>query len=112
MLCQMINNLKMEQLRKTFQEEVKELWEDDREHYEDEDDLVEDKYNSVELTKYECMEFVGNDLDLIFDMEEEVCKYNVDEFGEVWEGRGICKIVMFWKYMVARDYVNEHLQQY
>jgi hypothetical protein len=91
MLCQMINNLKMEQLRKTFQEEVKELWEDDREHYEDEDDLVEDKYNSVELTKYECMEFIGNDLDLIFDMEEEVCKYNVDEFGEVWEGRGICQ---------------------
>ena len=110
MLCQMMN--KMEQLRKTFQNEIFELWEDDREHYEDADDFIEFKYNSVELTKYECLEFVGNDYELVFKMEEEVCKYNVDEFGEEWTERGICKIVMFWKYMVARDYVNQHLQQY
>ena len=108
MLCQMINNLKMEQLRKTFQEEVKELWEDDREDYDEVDDFIQDRYNTIELCKYECMEFLGNDLDLIFDMEEEVCKYFLDELGEVWEGRGIVKIVTSWKYIVA----NELLQQY
>ncbi len=112
MLCQMINNLKMEQLRKTFQEEVKELYEDDRDDYDGVDDFIQDRYNTIELCKYECMEFLGKDLDLIFDMEEEVCKYNVDEFGEVWEGRGIVKIVTCWKYIVASEYANEHLQQY
>ncbi len=107
----MINILKMEHLRKTFQEEVREVFMEDYKEYEDVDDLVEDKYNSVELTKYECMEFLGKHFDCIFDMEKEVCDYNEEEFGEVWEGRGVVKIVMFWRYMVAREYILENKEE-
>lgn len=97
----------MEQLRKEFESEVREEFIEDRIHYDDDDDLVFDKYNSVELTKYECMEFLGKHFDCIFDMEKEVCDYNEENFGEVWEGRGVVKIVMFWRYMVASQYISE-----
>ena len=98
----------MEQLRKEFQNEVREVFMEDYEEYEDVDDLVEDKYNSVELTKYECMEFLGKHFDCIFEMEEEVCDYNEEKFGETWEERGLVKIVMFWRYIIAREYIEEY----
>ena len=101
----------MEQLREEFVTEVREVFTEDYKEYEDEDDLVEDKYNSVELTKYECMEFLGKHFDCIFEMEEEVCKYNEEEFGYTWEERGLVKIVMFWRYMVAREYIAENKEE-
>jgi hypothetical protein len=101
----------MEQLRKEFVNEVHNVFAEDYKEYEDEDDLVEDKYNSVELTKYECMEFLGKHFDCIFEMEEEVCKYNEEEFGYTWEERGLVKIVMFWRYMVAREYIAENKEE-
>ena len=101
----------MEQLRKEFQNEVREVFTEDYKEYEDVDDLVEDKYNLVELTKYECMEFLGKHFDCIFEMEEEVCKYNEENFGETWEKRGLVKIVMFWRYIVAREYIAENKEE-
>jgi len=98
----------MEQLRKEFESEVREVFMENYKEYEDEDDLVEDEYNCVELTKYECMEFLGKHFDLIFDMEEEVCKYNEENFGETWVERGLVKIVMFWRYIIAREYIDEY----
>lgn len=98
----------MEQLRKEFEIEVREVFMEDYKEYEVVDDLVEDKYNSFELTKNECMEFLGKHFDCIFEMEEEVCKYNEEEFGETWVERGLVKIVMFWRYMVAREYIAEN----
>ena len=97
----------MEQLREEFVKEVHNVFAEGYKEYEDEDDLVEDKYNSVDLTKDECMEFVGKNFDYIFDMEEEVCKYHELEYGYSWEDRGVVKIVMFWRYMVAREYIAE-----
>jgi len=98
----------MEQLRKEFQIEVHDVFTQGYKEYEDENDLVEDKYNSFELTKDECMEFVGKNFDYIFDMEEEVCKYNEEEYGETWMDRGVVKIVMYWRFMVAREYIAEN----
>ena len=95
----------MEQLRKEFQNEVREVFMEGYKEYEDVDDLVEDKYNSVELTKYECMEFLGKHFDCIFEMEEVVCDYNEENFGETWVERGLVKIVMFWRYFVIYKFI-------
>ena len=100
----------MEQLRKEFQNEVREVFTEDYKEYEDVDDLILDKYNSFELTKYECMEFLGKNFDP-WEMEEEVCKYTEEEFGYTWEERGVVKIVMFWRYMVAREYIAENKEE-
>lgn len=101
----------MEQLRKEFQNEVREVFMEDYKEYEDVDDLVLDKYNSFELTKYECMEFLGKNFDCIFEMEEEVCKYNEENFGETWVERGLVKIVMFWRYIIASEYIAENKEE-
>jgi len=98
----------MEQLREEFVKEVHNVFAEGYKEYEDEDDLVEDKYNSVELTKDECMQFLGIYYSFIWDMEKEVCKYNEEEFGETWVERGVVKIVMYWRFMVAREYIAEN----
>ena len=99
---------RFERFRKEFQNEVHNVFAEGYKEYEDEDDLVEDKYNSFELTKDECMEFLGIYYSFIWDMEKEVCKYHEENFGETWEERGVVKIVMFWRYMVAREYIAEN----
>ncbi len=95
----------MEQLRKEFENEVRAVFIDTYEEYEDIDDFVEDYYN-VPLTRQECMKFLGTrtHFDFIFEMEDECVKYNEMHFSEEL-GRGLVKIVMFWRYMVAREYI-------
>ena len=97
----------MEQLRKEFENEVRAVFIAEYKEYEDVDDLVEDYYNSgVPLTRQECMKFLGTrtHFDFIFEMEDLCVRYNEAYFSEEL-GRGLVKIVMFWRYMVAREYI-------
>lgn len=57
------------------------------------------------------MEFLGRNFDCIFEMEEEVCKYNEENFGETWVERGLVKIVMFWRYIIASEYIAENKEE-
>ena len=97
----------MEQLRKEFENEVRAVFIAEYEDYEDINDFIEDKYNSgVLLTRQECMKFLGTrtHFDFIFEMEDLCLRYNEAYFSEDL-GRGLVKIVMFWRYMVAREYI-------
>ena len=74
------------------------------------DRFLEETYNTIPLTGYECDAFLNNDLRCYLEMEK-FCKHIIEEeFGEVWTGGGLVKVVSLWKYLSATDYIRSNLE--
>jgi hypothetical protein len=100
-----------------FQEEVKEAYFEflstsdcDDGAIDEAEQFLEEAYNTIPLTEYECSDFINNDLRCYLDMEKFCKDYYEDELGEVWTGRGLVKVVGLWKYLYATDYIKGNVE--
>jgi hypothetical protein len=103
-----------EDLISKFEDEVKKEWElyfkdcgdDEVEDFEEcKDKFLQEQYNTINKTSFECKEFINDNLTVYLWMEEEVIS-KWQECGE-WEGYGIVKVVNLWRYYKAEEVVAD-----
>ena len=100
-----------------FQEDVKEAYFEYLRNSNAEDggideaeEFLEEAYNTIPLTEYECGAFLNNDLRCYLDMEK-FCRHHIEEgMGDVWTGGGLVKVIGLWKYLYATDYIRENVE--
>lgn len=72
------------------------------------EEFLQEKFNTVLETKFECSEFINGDLNVYLKMEEVACKMWEDMMDEDYPDRGLVRIVNIWKYFIAKEYVLEN----
>lgn len=61
------------------------------------DDVIQEQFNTIELTKHECKEFVENNFDVFDAMVEEINEEDI----EIQHLYTLSKVVNLWRLMVA-----------
>ena len=73
--------------------------------------FLEQEYNTIPLSPYECKDFINYNLEVYLQMEAFCKDYYENELGDVWTGGGIVPVVSLWKYLHAKDYLRGNYEE-
>jgi hypothetical protein len=106
----------MERIRDTFEDDIKseflDYWKDNKDGDETNEEIrdrfIEEEYNTSYMTKYECMNFINNNLGIYLEMEQVCLDFYESELGDVWTGRGVVSVVTLWQYICADNFLRDN----
>ncbi len=108
----------MEHIENTFKNDVRneflDYLRDNKKKMPYKKNFIEDKYNSISSSKYlpwdACMDYINSNFDIYFEMEEVCVDYYSGEDDDPWMGRGLIDVVNTWRYVCAKDYLEDNYE--